>query len=951
MGHRRMSGSLPALLCLLALAAPRAGAAAAPPARPTPAPATTPPRPAPAKAPPSGPGALAAEVPPFAGATFLLPVQAQVEARWILPPTEKARFDARLAVDPDGVPLLSFDDRLASPLRQYLVSLGKTPEALAFLPGGALLLAVEGALGFPGEPATPKDDKGVPRLAFQPLVALPLRSVAAMAVAGPEVFCAGADRATGRPAVYRLRVVKGAGPQELELAYQPAAPVTALAADAEALYVATGRQVIRVSRREGTAAAYYTHPSATVQELAVTPAGLAVSTGEALLLADARGALEVMRSEGHRLVAQGGALYLLFGRSLGLLALERLETLASMPRSVRPLRPGEGAAALAVGALRFFEAGPPPYAEEPFAERFDRARVRRLVARVDYRATAKGKARHTVTVAWFEPTGGLLQRTAHTVVVGPGSPAGTLHAAIGGEKGGYMPRRPSAGAASHRFGDDALGVRYPGSYRVVVQVDGVTAAEGRFALDGELKPAMAVFYDDVPGMEGLLAGGLDPRTGVGTEFPLLHLAVRYGTARMVDLLLKKGARPNDLDKDARPALALSTPMFSEWRAKAELLVRAGADVDARDGAQRQPLVHSGLYQADYATFLLRSGANQRARSVYGGDSVLLAAVPFSCTEELVSLLLARGARLDEASEQYPRETALGRAIRYGSEPCVALLLDKGAPLQLAQLADGGNGALFVALDHLGSDRTAGRRRIVDLLLARGATLAPRERAMMFVGDNPEVFDEGALGAAVLSDDDLLARASRAASPEVQALALRAQVARVRQRTEAATTEEELQQAHGHCEQARELVEGRAASVELAVVPAVASPGPGARPQLGVVLSRRGRGGAYVVDTSPGSAASGAGLRPGDVILAVDGARVGAPIDVAAAVGAAAPGSAVRLTLLREGPGTPPELPLTCGLLERRLKLVELARMNLGRWLAENPGAEQAAAVRTLLEAR
>jgi len=59
---------------------------------------------------------------------------------------------------------------------------------------------------------------------------------------------------------------------------------------------------------------------------------------------------------------------------------------------------------------------------------------------------------------------------------------------------------------------------------------------------------------------------------------------------------------------------------------------------------------------------------------------------------------------------------------------------------------------------------------------------------------------------------------------------------------------------------------------------------------------------------------------------------------------------VRLTLLRDGPDTPPELPLACGLLERRLQLAELARMNLGRWLAENPGGEQAPAVPAMLGA-
>ena len=64
--------------------------------------------------------------------------------------------------------------------------------------------------------------------------------------------------------------------------------------------------------------------------------------------------------------------------------------------------------------------------------------------------------------------------------------------------------------------------------------------------------------------------------------------------------------------------------------------------------------------------------------------------------------------------------------------------------------------------------------------------------------------------------------------------------------------------------------------------------------------RPARGGAQVLGVERGSPAARSGLRQGDVITAVDGARIGNNRDLVRGISAIPPGQNVRLSLLREG---------------------------------------------------
>ncbi len=71
-------------------------------------------------------------------------------------------------------------------------------------------------------------------------------------------------------------------------------------------------------------------------------------------------------------------------------------------------------------------------------------------------------------------------------------------------------------------------------------------------------------------------------------------------------------------------------------------------------------------------------------------------------------------------------------------------------------------------------------------------------------------------------------------------------------------------------------------------------------EMAAALGLPGAGGALLSSVEPGSAAAAAGLRAGDVVVGVAGREVKAPRDLAAAIGAARPGSTVSLDVVRDG---------------------------------------------------
>jgi serine protease Do len=72
------------------------------------------------------------------------------------------------------------------------------------------------------------------------------------------------------------------------------------------------------------------------------------------------------------------------------------------------------------------------------------------------------------------------------------------------------------------------------------------------------------------------------------------------------------------------------------------------------------------------------------------------------------------------------------------------------------------------------------------------------------------------------------------------------------------------------------------------------------PDIAHALGLKKVAGALVAEAALGGAAADAGIVPGDIVLAVDGRPVASGADVATKIGSMAPGTAVKITILRDG---------------------------------------------------
>ncbi|WP_281876174.1 PDZ domain-containing protein [Geobacter hydrogenophilus] len=921
---------------------------------------------------------------PFKEATFLLPKGAKVEPRWVLPPTEKTRNDAIFSVNATGSPVLAVSGdsgtyHLLYPDKNYLVAVKAAISGITHLSSGALLLSAGNDLLLPAEPKGKTfDKKGVPYAALQPLTKIPLHTIEVLASAGNTVYCAGVDARSGRHALYLLRSLKGGGILDMELAYESTEAITAVTGDAEALYVAKGRAVVRYSVKDGAEEPFYTHPSSSVTGLANTPAGLVVSTGKEIVLAGRTGAMEIMRSSGHRIAMAGDTLYVLFNTSLGVLAIDNLADLKRFNLSVRPVAPGEAAPPLAISSVRFYESDSLDNTQG-FAESFDRKGARRIVARIEFdqASLARSRGDHVVTVSWHEPNGGMLKSANHQVTKQSG---GQLFVTLGGktERGYSPPHWTRNGSAFIRYTDE-LANKYPGRYRMLVQVDGIAAGEWSFTLTGQITPGEAIAQDDLAALKTMLDQGLSAGRKSDEGEPLITTAVRFGTVRTMQLLLERGADPNATDKEGYSPLARAE-YAGDWMTKAELLVRHGANVNAPRFAGGPPLVAG--YSADFTAFLLKKGANHRYETSYGTQSIFSQGMN-TCTDEILTLLVQRGADLNETIGP-SNYSPLGRAIYYhADERCMQLLLDKGASTAIAQREPNRppRSALYVALSTLDrsepKDKTA-LRRIVRLLLQKGATFRPGKKLatsaffdiprddymrqqdeirsinagdgrLMFVGEGPTFFEPVDMIRTLEQDDAALEGATESKDPAIRELALVTHLSRVRELTARARDQYDMKyRVHEHCEKAFKLSEAGYRPAQVDVVPE--PPGGQGKPQMGLKLLKRAEGGAYVQGVLPGGPAERAGLKAGDIILALDTQKMKDADEVIAVAAKLTPGMPVRVTFLRDEPMGLPDLQLTCGLVETEYKeLWGYAEMNLSRWLAAHPDDAASDEVRTKLK--
>jgi ankyrin repeat protein len=157
----------------------------------------------------------------------------------------------------------------------------------------------------------------------------------------------------------------------------------------------------------------------------------------------------------------------------------------------------------------------------------------------------------------------------------------------------------------------------------------------------------------------------------------LHPAAYAGLTAIVGLLVKAGA---DIDaRDLKGSTPLREAAYKGRTEVASLLLDAGADVNAQDREQRTPLHWAAERgRTELAALLLGKGADVNASDVHGRTPLADAAWDpgdSGCTE-VAALLLDNGADAN-ARDNYGK-TPLKRAEEFGHPKTAALLKQHGA---------------------------------------------------------------------------------------------------------------------------------------------------------------------------------------------------------------------------------------------------------------------------------
>jgi ankyrin repeat protein len=230
--------------------------------------------------------------------------------------------------------------------------------------------------------------------------------------------------------------------------------------------------------------------------------------------------------------------------------------------------------------------------------------------------------------------------------------------------------------------------------------------------------AVAASDEEPEVVQKLVAGGANieakSRGKYTKGMTMLQVAVWYGwTAEAVELLIKAGANVNATDARGNTALIHATQCKPVDRQVVELLIRAGAGVNQKDRKGMTPLMHAAMCDNSPHTIelLLKAGARHGAADNTGWTALMHATRRKDEHLEIVAALLKGGA--DANAVHRHGGAALASAALNGQTQVVEMLIKAGARVNAADAA--GWTPLLCAAQ-------GGHARIVEQLLQAGADI-------------------------------------------------------------------------------------------------------------------------------------------------------------------------------------------------------------------------------------
>lgn len=753
----------------------------------------------------------------FRGATLILPEQAGVTSRWVLPPQAKEIVDSikeeysffTFGLDDSGNPVIGHSGSyILNPIKQYQMRLSQPFSSMVYMDNGAAFFATETEFGLaiPSEPIV-SDEKGFPIVPFQPISTLPFPECSMFRGAGECLYFSGYNNASSQYEVYLLKprtvMLDGVTSHVLsgyQKVFSSTERISAVTGDVSNCFVALGRLVLRISLLDGKVSRYFLHPDEDIYELAYSPmAGLIYSTYRGVGYAGTNGSLEFFKGPDLSINLRGDTLYLFFHESMGILALEHISGLHPLDLNQATFN-SSVPENLPQPVIRFFSYSPPDYKGSEYADRFDLSATDYLACQADFSSFPSGmKGSHVVSARWFFGKK-LVNSNSDVVVLSPGEKSRTF----------IFPM------------NTLFRGLYPGKYRVQLSMDGVPLAEGAFYVFGEVTGFDAILNHDTELLGELLENGYDPNTKFESSYlpSLLHWAALEGSVEDMRLLLQHGANVNQTNEMGETALFFCDRYYgdeSNILEKVQLLIQYKIDVNISNkqgftvftAFMSSDVSHIGMLKA-----LLEAGAKVNV-PWEGGSPLLSALTKGSMDDQMLTFLLSKGARFTEGKE----ESEFRSALELNPNPdFVRLLLGKGKELGILTSAGTLNPKTTPSLLHTlltgvleasaKGDRPLVQRgmEVSRLLMAAGAKLLPDEELMIVNQSLIEELDVDFITPILSRHDDLLLSAAALNDVRLQQWIMDRLLTVIRAKVDGAISNDDLEDALKMCNGMRVFME-------------------------------------------------------------------------------------------------------------------------------------------------
>jgi hypothetical protein len=267
------------------------------------------------------------------GLVIALPKDGSVKAEWVAPPladtvVRKAHFfSQKTRMDKHGAVWMGHNQKFLTNLASGMAfGLARPVMDFVFLDDGSLFIVSDTSLGLiPQFKKEQLSSNSIPVLPYQPVCSLPLEKCSIVSDGENGIYVYGQEPKTQKYAV--LKLLDGFRGWKKVLGVEES--ISSVFVSADALFVATGKMVFKLSSGEKEAKMVFSHPSESIT-------GLAYQPGASLFYATASGiglikgvSLEFMKCSAPQLMIKEGKLYVFLPDTLGILRFENIEHLIS----------------------------------------------------------------------------------------------------------------------------------------------------------------------------------------------------------------------------------------------------------------------------------------------------------------------------------------------------------------------------------------------------------------------------------------------------------------------------------------------------------------------------------------------------------------------------------------------------------------------------------------------